>query len=67
MYACITCSDINPVYSGHREGQDELTSEVIVVDFRLSAHVVRWIIHQLRMRKKYRKKTKDSHWTFIYK
>ena len=43
----ITCSDVNPVYPGHREGQHELTGEVIVVDFRLSAHVIRGIINQL--------------------
>ena len=45
MYACITCGNINPVYPGHREGQDELTREVIVVDFRLGAHVIRGIVY----------------------
>ena len=43
-----TCSDINPVYSSHWEGENELTCEVIIVDFCLGAHIISWVFYQLK-------------------
>ena len=44
-----TCSYTDPMYSCYREGQNELTGEVVVVDLRLGVHVVSRVIHQLEI------------------